>query len=470
MSEMISLQRYKEYKKLELPWLFEIPTHWEMKRAKQLFKTIDVRSSTGQEELLSVSANLGVVKRADANVTMFKAESYIGYKLCWPEDLAVNSLWAWQKGLGFSKNHGIISTAYSVYRLRNKQDYNYKYYDYYVRSSAYSWELRVRSKGIWRSRYQLLDVNFFDSPMICPPKEEQDQIVRYLDSKLAKINKFIRNKKRLIELLKEQKQAVINQAVTKGLDPDTKMKPSGIQWLGDVPEEWEVVKLKSRFSILAGCGFPIHLQGKQEGDYPFFKASDINKQEMYVEKANNYVDALTVKTNNFTVVNENAILMAKIGEALKKNHRKINIVKCIIDNNLQAMVLKSGINIKYAYYLLRCIDMSWFDNGGTVPSINNNKLMAIKIPLPNGETQASIVVYVETQTQTIDTTIDRIQKEIDLISEYRTSLISAVVTGKVDIRGIKVEEPPAEDLAALEPAELEADELQEDEILESEVG
>ena len=126
---------------------------------------------------------------------------------------------AWQKGLGFSRYHGIISTAYSVYRIKDSNNKNIKFYDYYVRDVGYAWELRTRSKGIWKSRYQLTDLSFLDSPMICPTKEEQDQIVRYLDSKLAKINKFIKNKRKLIELLKEQKQAIINQAVTKGLDP-----------------------------------------------------------------------------------------------------------------------------------------------------------------------------------------------------------------------------------------------------------
>ena len=102
---------YPEYKATNLPWLPQIPAHWEIVRAKQIFSPIDIRSEKGEEQLLSVSERYGVVKREHANVTMFQAASYEGYKLCWPDDLAINSLWAWSYGLGFSPYHGIISTA-----------------------------------------------------------------------------------------------------------------------------------------------------------------------------------------------------------------------------------------------------------------------------------------------------------------------------------------------------------------------
>ncbi|MDR3602550.1 MAG: restriction endonuclease subunit S [Desulfosporosinus sp.] len=256
------LEPYDEYKNIELLWLDTIPTHWHFVRAKTMFKIVDIRSETGEEELLSVSSKNGVVKRTSANVTMFKAESYKGYKLCWPEDLVVNSLWAWQRGLGFSRYFGIISTAYSVYRLTNEDRFNYKYYDYLVRGVNYAWELRVRSKGIWKSRYQLSDQSFMDSAMICPPKDEQDQIVRYLDCSLSKINKFIKTNKKLIEVLKEQKQAEIDEAVTKGLNLNVKMKLSGINWLGDLPEHWKVVYLNRYLTGIEQGWSPVAAQGK----------------------------------------------------------------------------------------------------------------------------------------------------------------------------------------------------------------
>ena len=115
---MTELRPYPSYKPSGVPWLGDMPEHWDLKRGKMLFRCIDVRSNDGSEELLTVSSDRGVVPRSTATVTMFKAESYVGYKLCWPDDLVINSLWAWGRGLGVSRHHGIVSSAYGVYRLR----------------------------------------------------------------------------------------------------------------------------------------------------------------------------------------------------------------------------------------------------------------------------------------------------------------------------------------------------------------
>lgn len=118
------LKPYDSYRDSGLPWLGLVPAHWQVKRAKSVLTAIDQRSKTGTEELLTVSSAKGVVPRSSAKVTMFKAKSYAGYKLCWPGDLAINSLWAWGGGLGVSKHHGIISTAYGVYRVRPDSEYS----------------------------------------------------------------------------------------------------------------------------------------------------------------------------------------------------------------------------------------------------------------------------------------------------------------------------------------------------------
>ena len=166
------LKPYPEYKESGLPWLGRMPGHWEVKRAKSIFQRIDERSKTGQEELLTVSSARGIVSRKTANVTMFKAESYLGYKLCWPGDLVINSLWAWAGGLGVSSHHGIISSAYGVYRIRPNAPMTPAFVHEVVRSSSFNWELRVRSKGVWISRLQLTDVSFLDAPMHIPPPAE----------------------------------------------------------------------------------------------------------------------------------------------------------------------------------------------------------------------------------------------------------------------------------------------------------
>ena len=245
---MSNHRSYPAYTPSGVPWLGDVPAHWEVRRGKALLAPVDIRSTTGDEELLTVSAQRGVVPRESANVTMFKAESYVGYKLCWPGDLVINSLWAWAHGLGASQHHGIVSSAYGVYRPLPKADA--RFIHLLVRSVPFQWELQVRSKGIWVSRLQLTDEAFLGAPFPLPPLPEQRAIVRYLDYVDQRIRRYVAAKRRLIALLEEEKQAIVNQAVTRGLDPNVRLKPSGVKWLGDVPEHWEVGPVKRAFSSI----------------------------------------------------------------------------------------------------------------------------------------------------------------------------------------------------------------------------
>jgi len=191
-----ALKSYPEYKFSGVKWLGNVPVHWEMRRGKTLFQPVDVRSQTGSEELLTVSAERGVVPRKSANVTMFKAESYIGYKLCWPGDLVINSLWAWAHGLGVSRYHGIVSSAYGVYRLLPTYKNYASFIHGLVRSIPFQWELQVRSKGIWISRLQLTDEAFLRALFPLPPPAEQTAIVRYLGHIDERIGRYIKPKSR----------------------------------------------------------------------------------------------------------------------------------------------------------------------------------------------------------------------------------------------------------------------------------
>src|SRR5512136_1784557 len=129
------LKPYSAYKDSGLRWLERVPATWRVMRGKHVFRIVDVRSQSGEEELLTVSSADGVVPRSQKTVTMFMAESYIGHKLCWPRDLVVNSLWAWMQGLGFSRYHGLVSSAYSVYRLKSPYDSMWSFFDYLIRSA-----------------------------------------------------------------------------------------------------------------------------------------------------------------------------------------------------------------------------------------------------------------------------------------------------------------------------------------------
>lgn len=210
------------------------------------------------------------------------------------------------------------------------------------------------------------------------------------------------------------------------------MKDSGIDWIGEIPQGWNLCRIKTLFEIIGGNGFKEHLQGNESGDYPFYKVSDINGDSTHSGRAANYITSLTAKEYAFNLVPSKSIIMSKIGEALKKNHRKISSTDCFIDNNLQALVPIADIDEVFYYYVLCCINMEWFDNGGTIPSVNNQKLRDFKIPLPTKNQQISIGQRIQKKCAEIDALIAAKEKTNALLKERRQSIIYEAVTKGLD--------------------------------------
>lgn len=462
----MKLEQYPKYKESDLPWIDRLPSEWEVLRAKCLFNQIDIRSETGEEELLSVSEKQGVTPRKNVNVTMFKAESYKGYKLCWSGDLVINSLWAWMQGLGFSKHHGIVSTAYGVYRVKNKYQVDYKYFDYLFRSAVYRWELRVRSKGIWRSRYQLTDDAFMTMPVIIPSENEQKQIVKFLNYQCAQIAKFIRNKRRFIQLLKEQKQNIINQAVTRGIDPNVKLKPSGVDWLGDVPAHWKCYKLKriARFN-----------PSKAELGNNVDMSTMVVFLPMEMVSVDGKIDCTEKRGvseiwNGFTYFKRGDVVVAKITPCFEngKGAYLDHLESEFGFGTTEFVVIRPSEMLcgKFLYYIT--VSSKFRKDGEELMTgaagqkrVSTDFVKNYLIALPPTQEQLKIVDFIKNKHSEIDRVIDRTTQEIELIQEYRTRLISDVVTGKVDVRNIKVEDVPVEELIEdLSPTE-EIEELED---------
>ena len=210
------------------------------------------------------------------------------------------------------------------------------------------------------------------------------------------------------------------------------MKDSGIEWIGEIPKEWTIKKFKYTFKIIGGSGFKEEYQGNENGDFPFCKASDINGSNMFLSSARNYVDQELVKKERYSIVPVNSIIVAKIGEALKKNHRKINTVPCIVDNNCEAFSTVSNDLAKYNYYILLIVDLSRFDNGGTVPSVNNDKLKNFYFPCPSIPTQHRIVDYLDDKCGKIDRYIEQQKQVIEKLKAYKQSVITEAVTKGLD--------------------------------------
>jgi type I restriction enzyme S subunit len=201
-----------------IPWLGDVPEHWEVRRAKYLFKEVDERSKTGEEELLSVSHITGVTPRSEKNITMFKAASYVGSKMCRPDDLVINTMWAWMAALGSSTRHGIVSSAYGVYRPLRQRVIFGRYIEALLHTPHYMADILFRSTGIRASRLRLYPEEFLKMPVTLPPYEEQVAMFQWADSETKHLSSAIVRADHEIELLQEYRTTLTAEVVTGKLD------------------------------------------------------------------------------------------------------------------------------------------------------------------------------------------------------------------------------------------------------------
>ena len=215
------------------------------------------------------------------------------------------------------------------------------------------------------------------------------------------------------------------------LRPESEMKDSGIEWIGKMPFNWELHRIRNNYRIITGNGFKPELQGRDSGKYPVCKASDISSAGSTLFSAVNYIDETIASEEHFNIIPANSIIFPKIGEAMKKNNRTRVLVDCCVDNNCQGLV-PQVINPVYSYYLLSCIDMRWFDNAGTIPSLNNQKLKDCKIPYPSLAEQHAIASYLDDRCSKLDEIITEAEKSIEEYKELKQAVIFEAVTKGLD--------------------------------------
>ena len=423
-------------------WLPHVPEHWNEQRAKTFFREVDERSKTGQEELLSVSHLTGVTPRSQKNVTMFKAASYVGSKLCQPGDIVINTLWAWMAALGASRHLGIVSPAYGVYRPHRADSFNPAYLDYLLRTRAYVAEYIGRSTGIRSSRLRLYPNQFLDIALLQPPRPEQDQIVAYLRAQDAHIARLIKAKRDLIGLLTEQKLRIIDHAVTRGVDASVALKSSGIEWLGDVPGHWEIALLKH----VADVRFSGVDKHSHDDEIPVLLC---NYTDVY--KNDKITDGMDLMRATATA-GEIARLTLKAGDVIitKDSETSDDIaVPAWVPEDLPGVVCAYHLGLLRpdpgrieGEFLFRAIGSARIAEqfhvlatGVTRFALGKHDVKNAVIALPPVEEQKAICKWIEDECKPIEDAIQRAEDEIKLIREYRDRQIADVVTGQVDVRG-----------------------------------
>jgi type I restriction enzyme S subunit len=431
------LRPYRAYQDCSLPWLERLPNGLRTLRGKNVFDTVDVRSETGEEEILTVSSSDGVVPRSQKRVTMFKAESYVGHKLCWPGDLVINSLWAWMKGLGFSEHHGLVSSAYGVYRPKPPFRSRWRFFDYLLRSAAYKWELQTRSKGVWLSRLQLSDSAFLDMPIVVPPAADAVAIARFLDYIDRRTRRYIRAQRKLIALLEEQKQAIIQHAVTRGLDPNIRLKPSRVDWLGEIPEHWEIQRLKFLASHIVDClhATPTY---SDDGEYPAIRTADMVPGRVLTDRAKRIARDQYLLWTSRLRPREGDILYTREGERFGLAAIVPADVELCISQRMMVFRIRDEHHSGFVMWQLNAphvyaqATQDLF--GATSPHVNVERIRNYLLAVPPLSEQVAIAAWIQERVESLDEMVIKAEREINLIREYRTRLIADVVTGKLDVR------------------------------------
>lgn len=436
----MKLKPYPEYKDSGIPWFGQIPKNWNILPIAALFKERgEYNIKLSEKQVLSVLRDVGVIPYEEkGKIGNKKSEDISRYKLVKVNDIVINSMNVIIGSVGLSRFAGCLSPIYYVFVGRSNTISIY-YYSYIFKMRSFQRSLIRLGKGILSHRMRIPMELLKRERMPIPPIREQTIIANYLFMKEKKIAKFIRNKKRIIQLLKEQKQAIINQGVTKGINPHVKMKPSGIDWIGEIPEHWETKRLKMLYDNLSN------------------QTTNKESNEVYIALEN--VESWTGKLilpNEETLFESkvkrfcfNDILFGKLrpylAKVFKANCNGVCSGEFLVLRNYSKEIKPEFMELKLrSVQIIDLINSSTF--GAKMPRADWNFIGGILISYPNKEEQKVIINKIKCELKKIDRVITKNQKEIELIQEYRTRLISDVVTGKIDVRGIEVEDIPDEEL------------------------
>ena len=403
------IQRYESYKDSGVEWLGEIPEHWKTERAKWLFIKNE-RPTRKDDQIVTCFRDGEVTLRTNRKKSGFTvALKEHGYQGIRKGDLIIHAMDAFAGAIGVSDSDGKATPVYSVCTERFPNTINQYYYSYFLRSLALNGIILALAKGIRERSTDFRFSDFGELLLSLPPLPEQTAIAQFLDDKITKIDAAIAIKTQQISLLKERKQIVIHKAVTRGLDDSVPLKDSGVKWIGEIPEHWEVKRLKHCLKINNGSDYK-HLQ--TDKGYPVIGSGG---QFAY---ASDYM------------YDGEVVLLGRKGTIDKPLYFKGKF--WAVDTMFYANAINENI-VKFLYYLATTLPFSYYSTATALPSMTQGDLNNHPISRPPLFEQKQIVEYIETASQKIETAIGLKQQEIEKLQEYKSSLINSVVTGKVRV-------------------------------------
>ena len=433
-----ALKPYPAYKDSGVEWLGKVPAHWEVLKLRHVLRRHTERERPDLP-LLSVVREQGVILRDTTSTD--ENHNYIpddlsNYKVVRAGQFAMNKMKAWQGSYGVSCHDGIVSPAYFVFDVLGLE---VDFFHAAIRSRAYVPAFTRASDGVRIGQWDLAEARMREVQFLVPPAAEQAAIVRFLDHADRRIRRYIRAKQQLIALLEEQKQAIIHQAVTRGLDPNVRLKPSGVEWLGDVPEHWERRAVWQLFEIGRGKVTSHEYIANHSGSFPLYSSQTANDGVM------GHIDTFMFDGDFLTWTTDGAhagTVFRRSGKFNCTNVCGTLFPKTQFDLDFMRMAIASETKRQVR------LDIN--------PKLMNNMMARIRVSVPPYDEQVRITKCVQGIAKPSDSVIEQAQLQVGFLREYRTRLIADVVTGKFDVREAAARLP--DEVEELEPLD-EADAL-----------
>lgn len=435
----MSFSQYPSYKESGVTWLGDVPDHWHVKRLGYYFSERREKVSDTEFPALSVTKN-GIVPQIE---TAAKTDDGDNRKKVCRGDFVINSRSDRKGSSGVSPLDGSVSLINTV--IRTQERVNSQFMDYLLRSYPFQEEFYRFGRGIVADLWSTTYSEMRNIILSMPDLDEQRLIASFLDGETAKINQLISEQQRLVELLKEKRQSVITTVVTKGLDRHTRMKRSGIEWLEEIPETWDVVPLK-HLARLGGKTFT-------DGDWiesPFIVAEGVRLIQtgnigigVFKEQGFRYVSNATFVELHCTQVDPGDVLICRLDGPVGRACLAPDLGGRMITSVDNAILkVASNVSAGFVVALLSSVTwLSWIDalcrvGGGFRLRVSRSMLGDLRVPLPPFSEQNAIVAYLTRAIAEWDALAAEAERAINLLRERRTALISAAVTGKIDVRGL----------------------------------
>lgn len=430
----MSFPRYPKYKDSGVEWLGEVPEHWEVKRIGYYFSERREKVSDKEYPPLSVTMG-GIVPQIE---TAAKSDDCDNRKKVCVGDFVINSRSDRKGSAGVSNREGSVSLISTVIRPNDDNAVHMPFVHHLLRSVPFQEEFYRNGKGIvadlWSTNYSAMR----NILLALPDPAEQTAIAAFLDRETEKIDGLVAEQRRLMELLKEKRQAVISHAVTKGLNPDAPMKPSGIEWLGDVPEHWRVMPIRYAARLESG-----HTPSRSRPDWwvdctiPWISLSDVwqirKGQAIYITDTKEKVSELGLENSSARLLPKGTVILSRTASV---GFSAIMGTDMATTQDFANWVPGKDLLPEYLLFSFRSMQevFNGLKYGSTHNTIYMPDIMGLRFVRPPMNEQQSIMAHIAKETEAFDSLITEAQHAIDLLQERRTALISAAVTGQIDVR------------------------------------